>query len=318
MNDFEQILSSIDWHREPYSLYEPIAYTLQNGGKRLRPNLLLLAAQMYGSAKNTDADNAALAIEIFHNFTLLHDDVMDNADLRRSRPTVHRKWNTNIAILSGDRMIIEAYSYLAQISESKQPSVIRMFNKMASAVCEGQQLDMDFEKLKSVSIDRYINMIEKKTAVLIATALQIGAFLADARPDDLDYIYNYGINIGLAFQLQDDLLDTYGDEKTFGKPIGGDILEAKKTFLLLKAFEKANQQQKEQLNNLLADTHINAQEKIAAVRDIYNALNIQEETENIIQHYTSLALEQLNLLNAAPQQLQQLRHIALQLMKREK
>ena len=318
MNDFEQILSSIDWHREPYSLYEPIAYTLQNGGKRLRPNLLLLAAQMYGSAKNTDADNAALAIEIFHNFTLLHDDVMDNADLRRSRPTVHRKWNTNIAILSGDRMIIEAYSYLAQISESKQPSVIRMFNKMASAVCEGQQLDMDFEKLKSVSIDQYINMIEKKTAVLIAAALQIGAFLADARPDDLDYIYNYGINIGLAFQLQDDLLDTYGDEKTFGKPIGGDILEAKKTFLLLKAFEKADQQQKEQLNNLLADTHINAQEKIAAVRDIYNALNIQEETENIIQHYTSLALEQLNLLNAAPQQLQQLRHIALQLMKREK
>lgn len=318
MNDFEQILSSIDWHREPYSLYEPIAYTLQNGGKRLRPNLLLLAAQMYGSAKNTDADNAALAIEIFHNFTLLHDDVMDNADLRRSRPTVHRKWNTNIAILSGDRMIIEAYSYLAQISESKQPSVIRMFNKMASAVCEGQQLDMDFEKLKSVSIDQYINMIEKKTAVLIATALQIGAFLADARPDDLDYIYNYGINIGLAFQLQDDLLDTYGDEKTFGKPIGGDILEGKKTFLLLKAFEKANQQQKEQLNNLLADTHINAQEKIAAVRDIYNALNIQEETENIIQHYTSLALEQLNLPNAAPQQLQQLRHIALQLMKREK
>ena len=318
MNDFEQILSSIDWHREPYSLYEPIAYTLQNGGKRLRPNLLLLAAQMYGSAKNTDADNAALAIEIFHNFTLLHDDVMDNADLRRSRPTVHRKWNTNIAILSGDRMIIEAYSYLAQISESKQPSVIRMFNKMASAVCEGQQLDMDFEKLKSVSIDQYINMIEKKTAVLIATALQIGAFLADARPDDLDYIYNYGINIGLAFQLQDDLLDTYGDEKTFGKPIGGDILEAKKTFLLLKAFEKANQQQKEQLNNLLADTHINAQEKIAAVRDIYNALNIQEETENIIRHYTSLALEQLDLLNAAPQQLQQLRHIALQLMKREK
>lgn len=318
MNDFEQILSSIDWHREPYSLYEPIAYTLQNGGKRLRPNLLLLAAQMYGSAKNTDADNAALAIEIFHNFTLLHDDVMDNADLRRSRPTVHRKWNTNIAILSGDRMIIEAYSYLAQISESKQPSVIRIFNEMASAVCEGQQLDMDFEKLKSVSIDQYINMIEKKTAVLIATALQIGAFLADARPDDLDYIYNYGINIGLAFQLQDDLLDTYGDEKTFGKPIGGDILEAKKTFLLLKAFEKANQQQKEQLNNLLADTHINAQEKITAVRDIYNALNIQEETENIIQHYTSLALEQLNLLNAAPQQLQQLRHIALQLMKREK
>ena len=318
MNDFEQILSSIDWHREPYSLYEPIAYTLQNGGKRLRPNLLLLAAQMYGSAKNTDADNAALAIEIFHNFTLLHDDVMDNADLRRSRPTVHRKWNTNIAILSGDRMIIEAYSYLAQISESKQPSVIRMFNKMASAVCEGQQLDMDFEKLKSVSIDQYINMIEKKTAVLIATALQIGAFLADARPDDLDYIYNYGINIGLAFQLQDDLLDTYGDEKTFGKPIGGDILEAKKTFLLLKAFEKADQQQKEQLNNLLADTHINAQEKIAAVRDIYNALNIQEETENIIRHYTSLALEQLDLLNAAPQQLQQLRHIALQLMKREK
>lgn len=318
MNDFEQILSSIDWHREPYSLYEPIAYTLQNGGKRLRPNLLLLAAQMYGSAKNTDADNAALAIEIFHNFTLLHDDVMDNADLRRSRPTVHRKWNTNIAILSGDRMIIEAYSYLAQISESKQPSVIRMFNKMASAVCEGQQLDMDFEKLKSVSIDQYIDMIEKKTAVLIATALQIGAFLADARPDDLDYIYNYGINIGLAFQLQDDLLDTYGDEQTFGKPIGGDILEAKKTFLLLKAFEKANQQQKEQLNNLLADTHINAQEKIAAVRDIYNALNIQEETENIIRHYTSLALEQLNLLNAAPQQLQQLRHIALQLMKREK
>lgn len=318
MNDFEQILSSIDWHREPYSLYEPIAYTLQNGGKRLRPNLLLLAAQMYGSAKNTDADNAALAIEIFHNFTLLHDDVMDNADLRRSRPTVHRKWNTNIAILSGDRMIIEAYSYLAQISESKQPSVIRMFNKMASAVCEGQQLDMDFEKLKSVSIGQYINMIEEKTAVLIATALQIGAFLADARPDDLDYIYNYGINIGLAFQLQDDLLDTYGDEKTFGKPIGGDILEAKKTFLLLKAFEKADQQQKEQLNNLLADTHINAQEKIAAVRDIYNALNIQEETENIIQHYTLLALEQLNLLNAAPQQLQQLRHIALQLMKREK
>ncbi len=318
MNDFEQILSSIDWHREPYSLYEPIAYTLQNGGKRLRPNLLLLAAQMYGSAKNTDADNAALAIEIFHNFTLLHDDVMDNADLRRSRPTVHRKWNTNIAILSGDTMIIEAYSYLAQISESKQPSVIRMFNKMASAVCEGQQLDMDFEKLKSVSIDQYINMIEKKTAVLIATALQIGAFLADARHDDLDYIYNYGINIGLAFQLQDDLLDTYGDEKTFGKPIGGDILEAKKTFLLLKAFEKADQQQKEQLNNLLADTHINAQEKITAVRDIYNALNIQDETENIIQHYTSLALEQLNLLNAAPQQLQQLRHIALQLMKREK
>jgi len=301
MIDLNKAIESLDWKKEPYGLYEPIAYTLASGGKRIRPTLALTAAETVingGLISGTAIDDvlpAALALEMFHNCTLLHDDVMDKAAVRRGRPTVHVQWNDNTAILSGDQMIIEAYKLLAQVPADKLPQVLRWFNEMATGICEGQQMDMDFEHMSQVSLDDYMKMIEKKTSVLLAYAMKIGGYIAGATTAQHEALYRYGLHIGLAFQIQDDILDVYGDPKTFGKAIGGDICANKKTFLLLTAFETADAESKAELLQWLMATDRN-EEKIAAVTAIYNRLGVRETGETVIEEHTAEALAQLDLL----------------------
>ena len=313
MVDINKAIASLNWKREPAGLYAPIEYTLASGGKRLRPTLALIAAEaiMNGSLLNGDAiENtlpAALALEVFHNFTLLHDDVMDKAEVRRGRPTVHVKWNENTAILSGDQMLIEAYKLLSDVPADKLPQVLKWFNEMATGICEGQQYDVDFEHQSTVTIDEYMKMIELKTSVLIANALRIGGYIAGATKPQQEALYQYGLHIGLAFQIQDDILDVYGDPKTFGKAIGGDICCNKKTLLLLTAMETADAESKAELLQWLLVTDRN-EEKIAAVTHIYNRLGVREAAEAVMEQHTSIALTQLDLLpqNKATEQLREL------------
>ena len=313
MMDINKEIAALDWSKEPKGLYEPIAYALATGGKRLRPTLTLIAAEtiINGGLINGEAINqalpAALALEIFHNFTLLHDDVMDHAQVRRGRETVHVKWNDNTAILSGDQMLIEAYKQLSNVPADKLPQVLKWFNEMATGVCEGQQYDVDFEHMSQVSIDDYMQMIEKKTSVLLAYAMQIGGYIAGADETQLQALYQYGLHIGLAFQIQDDILDVYGDPKTFGKAIGGDICCNKKTILLLTALETADAESKAELLQWLMATDRN-EEKIAAVTKLYNRLNVRESAEAIMEEHTAQALAQLDKLpdNKATEQLRQL------------
>ena len=313
MVDINKAIASLDWKREPAGLYAPIEYTLASGGKRLRPTLALIAAEaiMNGSLLNGDAiENtlpAALALEVFHNFTLLHDDVMDKAEVRRGRPTVHVKWNENTAILSGDQMLIEAYKLLSDVPADKLPQVLKWFNEMATGICEGQQYDVDFEHQSTVTIDEYMKMIELKTSVLIANALRIGGYIAGATKPQQEALYQYGLHIGLAFQIQDDILDVYGDPETFGKAIGGDICCNKKTLLLLTAMETADAESKAELLQWLLVTDRN-EEKIAAVTHIYNRLGVREAAEAVMEQHTSIALTQLDLLpqNKATEQLREL------------
>lgn len=301
MIDINKAIESLDWNKEPKGLYEPIAYALASGGKRLRPTLTLVAAEsiVNGSLLNGDAIEhaipAALALEVFHNFTLLHDDVMDKAPIRRGRETVHVKWNDNTAILSGDQMLIEAYKLLSQVPAEKLPQVLKWFNEMATGVCEGQQLDMDFEHMSQVSISDYMTMIEKKTSVLLAYAMKIGGYIAGATAEQQEALYQYGLHIGLAFQIQDDILDVYGDPKTFGKAIGGDICANKKTFLLLSALETADAETKAELLEWLMSTDRD-EEKIAGVTAIYNRLGVREAGESVMEEHTSQALAQLDRL----------------------
>ena len=301
MIDINKAIESLDWSKEPQGLYEPIAYTLAAGGKRLRPTLALTAAEaiMNGGLLNGDAiENtlpAALALEVFHNFTLLHDDVMDKAAVRRGRPTVHIKWNENTAILSGDQMLIEAYKLLSNVPADKLPQVLKWFNEMATGICEGQQYDVDFEHMSQVSIEDYMKMIELKTSVLLANAMRIGGYIAGADEAQQKALYLFGLHIGLAFQIQDDILDVYGDPKTFGKAIGGDICSNKKTFLLLTAMETADAESKAELLQWLMATDRN-EEKIAAVTAIYNRLNVREAAEATMEEHTALALAQLDKL----------------------
>ena len=310
----DSYLSQLDWSREPQGLYAPIAYTLASGGKRIRPTLALIACRLFGG-KEEEVVPAALALEIFHNFTLLHDDVMDKAAVRRGRPTVHVKWDDNTAILSGDQMMIEAYKLLSQVREEKLPQVLRLFNKMATEICEGQQYDVDFERRDDVSIDDYMMMIRLKTSVLLATALQIGAYIADATETQQQALYDFGIHIGLAFQLQDDILDVYGDPATFGKAIGGDILCNKKTYMLLTALQRAEGETRRALQGWMADTTHSAAEKIAAVTDLYTRLGVREVCEQVMAEHTH---EALRLLETLPQNeaTEQLRALAEKLMKR--
>ena len=301
MIDINKAIESLDWSKEPQGLYEPIAYTLAAGGKRLRPTLALTAAEaiMNGGLLNGDAiENtlpAAMALEVFHNFTLLHDDVMDHAEVRRGRPTVHVKWNENTAILSGDQMLIEAYKLLSNVPADKLPQVLKWFNEMATGICEGQQYDVDFEHMSQVSIEDYMKMIELKTSVLLANAMRIGGYIAGADEAQQKALYQFGLHIGLAFQIQDDILDVYGDPKTFGKAIGGDICSNKKTFLLLTAMETADAESKAELLQWLMATDRN-EEKIAAVTAIYNRLNVREAAEATMEEHTALALAQLDKL----------------------
>lgn len=313
MVDINKAIESLDWKREPAGLYAPIEYTLSAGGKRLRPRLALIAAEaiMNGGLLNGDAIEhalpAALALEVFHNFTLLHDDVMDKAEVRRGRPTVHVKWDENTAILSGDQMLIEAYKLLSDVPADKLPQVLKWFNEMATGICEGQQYDVDFEHESSVTIEEYMKMIELKTSVLLANAMRIGGYIAGATKAQQEALYQYGLHIGLAFQIQDDILDVYGDPKTFGKAIGGDICCNKKTFLLLTALETADAEAKAELLQWLLVTDRD-EEKIAAVTKIYNRLGVREAGETVMEQHTAIALEQLDKLpqNKATNQLREL------------
>lgn len=306
MIDINQVIESLDWSKEPKGLYEPIGYTLASGGKRIRPTLAMIASSLFGG-KEEEVLPAALALEVFHNFTLLHDDVMDRAEVRRGRPTVHVKWNDNTAILSGDQMLIEAYKLLSHVPTDKLPQVLQWFNTMATGICEGQQYDVDFEQKDEVSIAEYMKMIELKTSVLLAYALKIGGYIAGANPAQLESLYQFGLHIGLAFQIQDDILDVYGNPETFGKAIGGDICCNKKTFLLLTAFEKADPQSKAELQQWLAISNRN-QEKIAAITAIYDHLGVRAAGESAMEEHTTLALAQLDTLpqNEATAQLRSL------------
>lgn len=306
MNVNDEILK-LDWKREPYGLYEPIEYTLAAGGKRVRPQLALIACEMFGG-KDEDVLPAALALEVFHNFTLLHDDVMDKAELRRGRPTVHVKWNENTAILSGDQMLIEAYKLLAGVAEDKLSQTLAMFNKMATEICEGQQYDVDFEAKEMVSETEYLMMIGKKTAVLLATALQMGAYIAGASQDEQETLALFGTSIGLAFQIQDDILDVWGDPATFGKAIGGDISCNKKTYVTIIAEKIADEESRKELQHWYSQTLSDNTEKIARVKAIYERLGVRELCERSVRVRTQAAHISLDSLpqNAATQQLRQL------------
>lgn len=277
----------------PAKLYEPISYTMSFGGKRLRPILTLMTCDACGT-ECAKAVNQAIGIEYFHNFTLLHDDVMDNADVRRGKPTVHCRWDENTAILSGDAMLTLATQLTARGAGEKLDDVLTLFNATAMEIYEGQQWDMDFESRNDVSADEYINMIRLKTSVLFGAACKMGALIAGASTDTQQALYDFGVNLGLAFQLQDDYLDVYGDPATFGKEIGGDILNAKKTFMLISAFNEANDTQRTHLYNLLSNkVTTRKQEKISGVTALYNELHIPEICNAKIGYYIDLSLSAL-------------------------
>ena len=305
--DINHEIAKLNWEREPKGLYAPIAYTMAAGGKRVRPQLAMIACGIFGGNEQEVAP-AAMALEVFHNFTLLHDDVMDKAEVRRGRPTVHIQWNENTAILSGDQMMIEAYKLLAEVPADKLHKVLRLFNKMATEICEGQQYDVDFESQDDVSIEAYLHMIRLKTSVLLATALQIGAYMAGADEQQQDALYQFGINVGLAFQIQDDILDVWGDPKTFGKAVGGDISCNKKTYVYLTAQQLADAELAEELHQWYGSVLDDNTEKIAAVKGIFEQLNVRAACEAVVQDYTQKALQILDTLpqNAATEQLRQL------------
>jgi geranylgeranyl diphosphate synthase type II len=301
---------------EPSSLYNPIEYMMDLGGKRLRPLLTLMSCDMFGG----EIENAlapAIGLELFHNFTLLHDDIMDVAPLRRGRETVYKKWNTNSAILSGDTLFVMAYEYVTKTNSSLLPEVLELFNDTARKVCEGQQYDMDYEHRTDVSIEDYIRMIRLKTAVLIACSLKLGAIIAGAAAGDADLIYTFGEHLGLAFQLQDDYLDVFGEVKKFGKEIGNDIVTNKKTFLYLKAFELAKAESLEKLNEHFHKKTIKQAEKINMITGIYRELHIDAMTRLLIDDYFSKALAVLSDISIEEGKKKFLLELAGQMVNRE-
>ena len=285
-----QAIAAIPYPAEPDQLYAPIAYHMALGGKRIRPVLVLMACDALGGDA-AGALDAALGIEMFHNFTLLHDDVMDNADVRRGKPTVHRKWSSNTAILSGDTMLTLATQFIARTGNS---AVMDLFNKTAIEIYEGQQWDMDFEDRNDVTVEEYINMIRLKTSVLLGCALKTGALLAEGADVDCEALYEAGVNMGLAFQLQDDLLDVWGDPKTFGKEIGGDIMNNKKTFLLINAMQLAKGDDADELRHWLNDPYATRVEKVAAVTALYERLGVRQLAQEAIADYNARAIEAFN------------------------
>lgn len=309
----EEALARLTFDQPPRSLFDPITYTLSLGGKRIRPALALMACDLFGG-KNEDVLQPALGLEVFHNFTLLHDDLMDEADRRRDKPTVHKLWNPNVAILSGDAMLICAYQLVAKANDK---AILELFSRTALEICAGQQYDMEFESRPDVTEEEYLEMIRLKTAVLLACALKVGAMIGGASAADADALYDYGIHIGLAFQLQDDLLDVYGDPKTFGKNIGGDILCNKKTFLLINALSAASEEQRQVMEDWMARKTYDAQEKIAAFTNLYNELSIRDLTERRIEDYYRMANEDLARLSTAPETLSVLKGTCDRLMKRK-
>ncbi len=312
----ETEIDKLNWKLTPYSLYEPVEYALSPGGKRIRPVFSLLACQLFHKNLNK-ALNPALAVEVFHNFTLLHDDIMDEAEMRRNQLTVHKKWGINQAILSGDAMLIKAYQLLAQCDAEVLKSILTIFSQTSVEVCEGQQYDMEFESRNDVSIDEYINMIRLKTAVLLAGSLKIGAICGGASADDAELLYRFGTGIGIAFQLKDDYLDVYGDTAKFGKNIGGDICCNKKTFLLLTALEKAGTEAKAELHRWINAKDFNKKEKIEAVSAIYEKLDIRTHTQNAMKSYYDDAVQSLKKLSVPDEQKAELSVFAENLLYRE-
>ena len=312
---FERHIAQMPTPEEPVLLYAPIKYGLEVGGKRIRPTLLMLAYNLYAD----DIERGlmpAMAVEIFHNFTLLHDDIMDNAAVRRGRPSVHAKWGENVAILSGDAMLILAYNHLQRTQTDKLAKIFEIFNKMAAEVCEGQQFDMDFETQTKVSVVDYMRMIELKTAALLAGSAHIGATLAGASAQDCQKLYNFGLEVGLAFQFQDDLLDSFGDER-LGKKIGGDILEGKKTILMIEAFSRADEEQREVLRTTHLRKDLSDAEKIATIKALYEELGVPERVEQQISQKFQRALSILDNLDVAQERTVELRKYAENLIGRK-
>ncbi|MEE3036937.1 MAG: polyprenyl synthetase family protein [Bacteroidota bacterium] len=309
----EQELLSIKYPKEPTDLYAPIEYILSLGGKRMRPILLLLAHQLY---KNdlSDSLKPSIAIEVFHNFTLLHDDIMDKAPVRRGKSTVHTKWNENVAILSGDAMLIQSYQYFIHLPEIKLKNCLDIFNRTALQVCEGQQYDMDFEIKAEVDLTAYLNMIELKTAVLLAASLKIGAIIGGAEDDEAQQLYEFGRNLGIAFQLKDDLLDAFGNSNSFGKQQGGDIIAKKKTYLYLKALTLCDGAQKHELIDVYNSEQINSTEKVQIVKEFFINLEIEKHIALLINDYYEKALSHLSTIQ---KDVSELESFASQLKKRE-
>ena len=312
----EAELSKIEYAAEPDGLYAPVRYELSLGGKRVRPLLTLLACEMFAGDYRR-ALNAAVGLEVFHNFTLLHDDVMDKADVRRGKPTVHKVWDENTAILSGDAMEIIAFRYIARTEAPHTGAVVELFLKTALEICEGQQYDMEFERRDDVTEAEYIEMIRLKTSVLLAASLKIGALLGGASADDATRLYDFGMNMGVAFQLKDDLLDVYGDAAVFGKNIGGDILCNKKTYMLIKALEHASQEQASRLQHWITVVDFNPAEKITAVTDLYNQIGVKTLCENKITEYSNRAMDSLAAVNVADEKKKELEKLIKELMYRE-
>ncbi len=320
MQNYAALLQQFNTHWENYTLqahtptnlYNPIQYFLALGGKRIRPIASMMAAEVFGKI-DTDVLNAAAALEVFHNFTLVHDDIMDNAPTRRGQTTVHEKWNTNIAILSGDAICIEAYHLLTMLDVKYLKQVLHMFNTTATEVCIGQQMDMDFEQMPIVDVATYIEMISLKTSVLLAACMYIGALLGGASEADAQLLYAFGKNVGISFQIKDDYLDAYGTAESIGKQVGGDILASKKTFLICKAMEIGTDTQKATLQNLLAS---NESTKVAIVLELLHTMDIPKHTIAAKKYYSDLAFDCLKKLNVPDSKKEVLRNLALDLLER--
>lgn len=309
-------IAELQLTRTPQGLYDPVVYVLSMGGKRIRPVLMLMAYNLYQEDVSC-IYGPATGIEVYHNYTLLHDDLMDRADRRRGKETVHKVWNDNTAILSGDAMLVLAYQYMAQCPVEHLKEVIDLFSLTALEICEGQQLDMDFEHRKDVKEEEYLEMIRLKTSVLLAASLKIGALLGGASREDAERLYDFGVNMGVAFQLKDDLLDVYGDPAVFGKNIGGDILCNKKTYMLIKAFEHADGGQLDRLNTWVDADSFDPAEKIAAVTALYNEIGIKELCEKKMTEYCEQALESLAAVNVPDAKKVELKNLMTDLMYRE-
>ncbi|WKN42019.1 polyprenyl synthetase family protein [Tunicatimonas pelagia] len=314
-----QRLSAYSFGQSPNELYDPIRYILSLGGKRLRPLLVLLAYQLFRD--NEPGDEVlvpAMAVEVFHNFTLMHDDIMDQAPLRRGKPTVHTQWNANVAILSGDVMLVRAYEMFLQVQPERLPVVLKAFNQCAAEVCEGQQWDMNYETAAQVSEANYLAMIRQKTAVLLGFSLELGAILAGASEKDQRQLYEFGEKVGVGFQLMDDWLDVYADQGKFGKQVGGDIIANKKTFLLIKALEQASGTEAEVLNHWLEQKEFESEQKVSAVKKIYQKLDISEQTRSKMNSYFEQGFQALESLSISNERKSTLRDFTKQLMQREK
>jgi geranylgeranyl diphosphate synthase type II len=312
----EEYIRNLEFPAEPGSLYEPISYSLESGGKRIRPLLTTMACNIF-DGEVSHAVPCAVAVEVFHNFTLLHDDIMDNAMTRRGKPAVHRRWGSNSAILSGDAMMIYSYKLLEKASPGILPAILPIFNDVSMKVCEGQQYDMDFGVLENVSIEEYLKMIELKTAVLMAGAAVMGALCGGAGKEDCERIYTFGMELGMAFQIRDDILDSYGSERILGKKIGGDIIEGKKTFLAIAALQAAEKDTRMEFAGLMHNRDMIPEMKIARVLEIYDRLKIRDAAEDAVEHYTERAIAALDAVSAERSRLEPIRELALDLTKRK-